>query len=267
MDLSPFSGELRRDAELLLAHCLGISRGELLARLDRPVPAPVAQSFAQLLKRLQAGEPLAYLVGEKEFWSLPLKVDSSVLVPRPETEGLVEAALATAPADRPIEVLDLGTGSGAIALALAKERPAWRVTATDISTAALTVARQNALRLGLDHIEFLLGDWYGPLATRRFDVIVSNPPYIAAADPALAAAALSHEPRAALVPGPLGIEALEFIIRDAPSHLRQGGHLLLEHGSEQGASARRLLARAGFSNIRTLNDLAGRERVTAGQIM
>ncbi len=228
--------------------------------------APAAQSFAQLWKRLEAGEPLAYLAGAKEFWSLPLKVDASVLVPRPETEGLVEAALATGQAGRPIEVLDLGTGSGAIALALAKERPTWRVTATDVSEAALTVARQNALRLGLDRIEFVLGDWYGPLDMQRFDVIVSNPPYIAAADPALAAAALSYEPRSALVPGPLGIEALEVIIRDAPVHLRQAGHLLVEHGSDQGAAARRLFARAGFSNIRTLDDLAGRERVTAGQI-
>ncbi|HZF16747.1 MAG TPA: peptide chain release factor N(5)-glutamine methyltransferase [Steroidobacteraceae bacterium] len=263
--LSACSRESRRDAELLLAHCLAMSRGELLARIDSPVPEPVALAFGQLLARLEAGEPLAYLTGEKEFWSLPLKVDASVLVPRPETEALVEAALAAGPADRQLAVLDLGTGSGAIALALARERPGWQVTATDLSAAALTVARQNALRLGLDRIEFMLGDWFGPLGVRRFDLIASNPPYVAAGDAALAAAALSHEPRAALVPGPRGLEALEVIIREAPSHLRSDGHLLLEHGAEQGASARKLFASAGFSNIRTLNDLAGHERVTAGQ--
>lgn len=261
IDLSPFS----RDAQLLLAHCLGWSRAELLARPDTELPAPVAQSFAQLLKRLEAGEPLAYLTGEKEFWSLPLKVDASVLVPRPETERLVEAALECGPAREALAALDLGTGSGAIALALAQERPGWRVTATDSSVAALTVARHNAVQLGLDRIEFLAGSWFEPLARRRFDLIVSNPPYVAADDPALQVPALTFEPRTALVAGPAGLEALATIVRQAPQHLATGGHLFLEHGADQGAATRSLFAAAGFSNIRTLNDLAGRERVTAGQ--
>ena len=257
---------LNRDAELLLAHCLGWSRAELLARPDAEIPAPVAQCFEQLLKRLEAGEPLAYLTGEKEFWSLPLQVDASVLVPRPETERLVEAALEIGREREPLAALDLGTGSGAVALAIAKERPRWRVTAIDNDAASLTVARQNAVRLGLDRIEFLHGSWFEPLALRRFDLIVSNPPYIAADDPALAAAALTFEPRPALVAGATGLEALTAIVRQAPQHLEAGGHVLLEHGWDQGAATRTLLARAGFSNIRTLNDLAGRERVTAGQV-
>ena len=256
---------LNRDAQLLLAYCLGWNRAELLARPDAEIPAPVAQAFAQLLKRLEAGEPLAYLTGEKEFWSLPLKVDASVLVPRPETERLVEAALEVSGTRHSISALDLGTGSGAIALALAQERPGWRITATDNSVAALTVARHNAVRLGLDHVEFLDGSWFDPLASRRFNLIVSNPPYVAANDAALDEPALTFEPRAALVAGQSGLEALAAIVRQAPQHLEAGGQLLMEHGWDQGAATRSLLAGAGFSNIRTLNDLAGRERVTAGQ--
>src|SRR5882672_161409 len=209
IDPSPFS----RDAQLLLAHCLGVSRAQLLARPEAEIPAPVARTFAQLLKRLEAGEPLAYLTGEKEFWSLPLQVDASVLVPRPETERLVEAALETGGMRPALTVLDLGTGSGAIALALAKERPNWRVTATDNCVAALTVARQNAVRLGLDRIEFLAGSWFEPLVSRRFDLIVSNPPYVAADDAALDQPALTFEPRAALVAGQSGLEALATIVQ------------------------------------------------------
>lgn len=264
IDLSRFSGEMRRDAERLLAHCLGIGRAEWLARPQSEVPPDVREVFAQLLQRLQAGEPLAYLTGEKEFWSLPLRIDASVLVPRPETELLVESVLAVGRALEPLAVLDLGTGSGAIALALARERPNWGITAVDISLASLTVARRNAVRLGLDRIEFLAGDWYQPIVRRRFDLIVSNPPYIAEDDPALREPALGFEPRGALVAGRSGLEALQAIIRDAPRHLHNGGQLLLEHGFSQGGDARRLLTGAGFSNIRTRNDLAGRERVTAG---
>jgi release factor glutamine methyltransferase len=264
--LAAYNGELRLDAELLLAACLGVQRATLLARPERDVPAGVAARFAQLMERRRRGEPVAYLVGEKEFWSLPLKVTADVLVPRPETETLVEAALAAGGGATQLTVLELGTGSGAIALALAKERPHWRITATDRSATALGVARENAARLGLTRVEFLSGDWYVPVAARRFDLVVSNPPYIAAADPALAAPELAFEPRDALVAGVTGLEALQIIVEQAPRHLREAGRLLLEHGWDQGARLRSLLAAAGFSNIRTLHDLAGRERVTAGEL-
>jgi release factor glutamine methyltransferase len=264
--LAAYNGELRLDAELLLAACLGVQRATLLARPERDVPAGVAARFAQLMERRRRGEPVAYLVGEKEFWSLPLKVTADVLVPRPETETLVEAALAAGGGATQLTVLELGTGSGAIALALAKERPHWRITATDRSATALGVARENAARLGLTRVEFLSGDWYVPVAARRFDLVVSNPPYIAAADPALAAPELAFEPRDALVAGVTGLEALQIIVEQAPRHLPEAGRLLLEHGWDQGARLRSLLAAAGFSNIRTLHDLAGRERVTAGEL-
>jgi release factor glutamine methyltransferase len=266
IDLTPFPRELRRDAELLLAACLGVSRTTLLAQPELEVPVDVVERFARLIERRRRGEPVAYLTGEKEFWSLPLAVTADVLVPRPETETLVEAALAAAGSSIALAVLDLGTGSGAIALALAKERPNWRVTATDRSQAALRVARENAARLGLARIEFLPGDWYEPVIGRRFDLIVSNPPYIAAADPALKTPELGFEPQPALVAGPTGLEALRVIVEQAPRHLRDGGWLLVEHGWDQGAAVRNLLAAAGFSNIRTLTDLAGRERVTAGEL-
>jgi release factor glutamine methyltransferase len=266
INLTPFPRELRRDAELLLAACLGVSRTTLLAQPELEVPADVGERFAHLVERRRRGEPVAYLTGEKEFWSLPLEVTPDVLVPRPESETLVEAALAAAQSPMALAVLDLGTGSGAIALALAKERPHWRVTATDRSPAALGVARKNAARLGLAGIEFLLGDWYEPVSGRRFDLIVSNPPYIAAADPALKKSELSFEPQSALVAGPTGLEALRVIVEQAPRQLREGGRLLVEHGWDQGAAVRNLLATAGFSNIRTLDDLAGHERVTAGEL-
>jgi release factor glutamine methyltransferase len=276
MDLSPIfqtAGEAlaaynevsRADAGILLAACLGRSRAQILARPEASIAAAAARRFAALMERRARGEPIAYLLGEKEFWSLPLKVTRDVLVPRPETETLVEAALAACPADQPLEVLDLGTGSGAIALALARERARWRVTATDESAAALAVARENAQRLGLERVELLAGRWFEPLGARRFDLIASNPPYVAEGDPALAVPELTFEPRSALVAGPTGLEALREIIAAAPAHLRRGGRLLLEHGHDQALAVRELLESAGFSTIASFPDLAGHERVTSGK--
>ena len=249
------------DSELLLAHALGAARAGLLAHPERVVGAAEAARFGELLRRRAAGEPLAYLTGRREFWSLELAVSAAVLVPRPETELLVERALALW--KRPTgEVADLGTGSGAIALALASERPRWRILASDVSAAALQIARQNAAALNLA-IEFRQGDWFAALQGECFDVLISNPPYVAAADPALTA--LRHEPRQALSPGEDALAALRLLARGAARHLRPGGWLLLEHGATQGAQLREELVLAGFGHVRSHTDLAGHERTTEGQ--
>jgi len=252
------------DAQLLLAHVLGVPRARLGSHPESAVPPDEVRRFRALLARRALGEPLAYLTGTREFWSLPLAVGPAVLVPRPESELLVERALAlhSAPGAR---VADLGTGSGALALALARERPGWRILATDVSAPALEVARSNAARLALA-VEFRLGDWFRPLGAERFDLLVSNPPYVAAADPALRAADLRFEPRLALTPGADGLECLRTLARGAPAHLCTGGWLLLEHGSEQGEQVRRELVLAGFAHVRSHRDLAGHERMTEGQL-
>ena len=248
------------DAEILLAHVLGRPRAFLRAHADDAVPPADHDRFRSLLTRRLAGEPVAYLTGKREFWSLDLEVGPGVLVPRPETELLVETAL-DAMADRPApQILDLGVGSGAIAVALAVELPSARITAVDASAAALEVARRNATRAGVDNIEFLQGSWYQPLAGRRFDAIVANPPYLAADDPHLPA--LAHEPAGALIAGPTGLEALEEITAGAPGRLHPGGIVILEHGSGQGAAVREMCARAGLQAVETRRDLAGLERAT-----
>lgn len=254
-------GSPRLDAELLLAHVLGARREHLYAHGDDAVDAVAAARFAALVERRARGEPLAYLTGRRGFWSLDLEVSPAVLVPRPETELVVERALALV-GPEPADVADLGTGCGAIALALAAERPRWRVVATDRSAAALEVARGNAARLGLHNVEFLPGEWCAPLAGRRFRLIASNPPYVAGGDPALADPALRYEPLAALSPGPSGLEALAAIAEQARAHLQPGGWLVLEHGADQaGALAHRLVA-LGYAHVRCHRDLAGRDRVT-----
>jgi release factor glutamine methyltransferase len=253
----------RRDAELLLAWAWGLTRSQLLARAGEPVAAEVAARFEQAVQLRAAGVPAAYLLGRREFWSLDLEVDAAVLVPRPETELLVERVLQQVTGAH-ASVADLGTGSGAIALALARERPAWRVTATDISAAALDLARRNGARLGIE-VEWLLGDWYAPLAGRRFDAIASNPPYVAADDPVLQGDGLRHEPRGALTPGGDGLAALLTLINGAAEHLLPGGWLALEHGAAQGETLRSLLVARGFTHVTSHRDLAGHERVTEGK--
>jgi len=250
------------DAELLVACVLGIGRTALAADPGRALAAEELFALEALARRRLAGEPVAYLTGRREFWSLELEVNPDVLVPRPETELLVERALVAIRGVARPAVLDLGTGSGAVAIAVASSRADAAVTATDASAAALAVARRNAARHGIGNLAFIEGDWYAPLAGGRFDAIVANPPYIAAEDAALAA--LSHEPRRALVADAGGLASLAAIAAGAPAHLAPGGWLLLEHGAGQGPAVRELLGTAGFAGIRTWLDLAGRERVTGG---
>ena len=249
------------DAQLLLAHALGLERWRLTANPELAVEPAQRARFRELLERRRAGEPLAYLIGRREFWSLDLAVSPDVLVPRPETELVVERALdlAIAPVMR---VADLGTGSGAIALALARERPRWQLLATDASASALAVAQRNAQALGLA-VEFRLGDWYTPLAAERFDLLLSNPPYVAADDPALHV--LRHEPRMALTPGADALQCLRLLAHGAMQHLVPGGWLVLEHGAAQGAQLRDELVLAGLRHVRSHRDLAGHERTTEGQ--
>jgi len=248
----------RLDAELLLAHTLGVSRAWLIAHARDVVEAA---PYEGLIERRATGEPLAYILGFKDFWTLCLLVTPAVLVPRPETELLVERALALVSTPS-ANVGDLGTGSGAIALALASERPRWQVTATDASAEALAIAQANALELGLMRVKFLQGNWFAPLAGCRFDLILSNPPYIAASDAALAHPALQREPQMALSPGADGMASLREIIRNAPDFLAPHGWLLLEHGANQADEVAHELVARGFTHVRSHRDLAGHERVT-----
>ena len=252
------------DAQLLLAHVMAVARARLKSHPEELADPSHTQHYRRLLARRVAGEPLAYLTGSRDFWSLTLKVTPAVLIPRPETELLVERALAlrTAAAGR---VADLGTGCGAVALALASERPRWQVVATDACADALAIARANAAGLGLGRVELRQGDWYQPLRGERFDLLVSNPPYVAQDDPALETASLRHEPPRALTPGLDALECLRTLARGAPRHLAPGGWLLLEHGATQGADVRRELVEAGFAHVRSHRDLAGHERMTEGQ--
>ena len=252
------------DAQLLLGKVLRSNRTALAARPERPVTAAEVAAFRTLLEERRAGVPVAYLTGVREFWSLSIAVSPAVLVPRPETEVLVETALECLPADVPCALLDLGTGSGVIALALASERPRSRVTATDVSTDALAVARSNEAALGIDRIRWRRGSWFDAVPGERFDWIVSNPPYIAATDPALVA--LAAEPREALTPGNTGLEAIERIVEDAPRHLHPAGVLAVEHGATQGDAVAALFTARGFEGVRGVRDHAGLPRVTLGKI-
>lgn len=253
------------EAELLLAHALQRSRSWLFAHDDH-APAPEARArFAEWLDRRAAGEPVAYLLGRRGFWRFDLQVSPATLIPRPETERLVELALERLPARTELRVADLGTGSGAIALALALERPQAQVLAVDLSEPALAVARANAAELGLANAVFRHGDWFAPLAGERFDLIASNPPYIEAADPHLAQGDLRFEPADALASGADGLDAIRTIARDAPAHLQPGGWLLIEHGWEQGAAVRALLQQAGFAEVATERDWEQRDRVSLGR--
>lgn len=258
-------GEARREAEILLAHAFGVSRAWLVAHGGDAVDATRHAAFGDLVRRRGAGEPVAYLTGSRGFCNLELHVTPDVLIPRPETELLVEQALQRIPHSTGCRVADLGTGSGAVALAISQARPNARVLATDASTAALDVARANAACLGIRNVDFRQGDWCAALEGERFDLIASNPPYVAAGDPHLDEGDLRFEPRAALVAGADGLDAIRVIVRDAREHLGRDGWLLFEHGFDQGAVARRLLERHGYRSVATVSDLEGRERVSLGQ--
>lgn len=251
----------RFEAELLTARALDVPRGTLHAFPERPIVAAQGACLAALVERRRSGEPVAYILGEREFWSLPLRVDARALVPRPETEGVVEAALERA--GTAARMLDLGAGCGAIALALVAERPAATVLGVENDPACLALARENAARLG-SAARFRLSDWYAAI-TGEFDVIVSNPPYIAANDPHLTQGDLRFEPRTALVGGPDGLAALRRVVGGAPARLAHRGWLIVEHGCDQGEPTRRLFRDAGFGAVETLKDLAGLPRVTLGR--
>ena len=256
----------REDAEPLLVHALGRDRAWLFAHATDPVAGEAATAFRALVERRAAGEPVAYLTGHRGFWTLDLKVTPDTLIPRPETELLVELALARIAPDVPARVADMGTGSGAIALAIASERPLAVVVATDVAKPTLAVAVANAQALGLDNVWFRRGDWDQALGRDRFDLIASNPPYIAQGDPHLGLGDLRHEPPRALSSGADGLDAIRTIVAASPRHLVPGGWLLLEHGLKQGEAVRALLGQAGMVDVQTARDLEQRDRVTFGRM-
>jgi len=251
------------ETRVLLMHGLGLSRMQLITEADRLLTAEEVAHVTRLFERRKTGEPIAYIVGMREFYGLPLRVSPDVLIPRPETELLVDLALSKLPPGG--RVLDMGTGSGAIAIAIAKERPDATVMALDFSAAALAVAGTNAAQLGTK-IEFVLSNWFAALGDRQFDLIVSNPPYIERDDPHLVQGDLRFEPKDALTDHADGMAALRFIVGGAKSHLVDGGRLLVEHGYDQATSVRNLFAKCAFSDVRSWADLAGIERVTGGVV-
>jgi release factor glutamine methyltransferase len=258
--------EGREDAEYLMAQAVGQSRSWLFAHANDELPADALAQFEQWVTRRERGEPVAYLLGTRGFWRLDLFVTPDTLIPRPETERLVELALDRLPPHAAKLAADLGTGSGAIALALAHERPSLQVLATDVSPAALAVAKRNAIANGLERVQFAQGAWLSALGGRRFDLIVSNPPYIEDRDPHLERGDLRFEPRSALASGSDGLDDLRIIIAGAPAHLVPGGSLLVEHGWNQGERVARLFVAAGFSDVATVQDWEGRDRVTLGRM-
>jgi release factor glutamine methyltransferase len=261
----PESSSPQLDAELLLAHVLGKPRSFLRTWPEHQPSVAQVEAFAALLARRRAGEPVAYLLGQQGFWNLDLLVSPATLIPRPDTERLVEVALELGPSGS-AEVLDLGTGTGAIALALASERPDWTVTGCDRVAAAVELAEHNRQRLGLENVRFVRSDWFAELsAAARFALIVSNPPYIAEQDPHLSQGDLRFEPRSALTSGSDGLTDIRQLIEAAPSHLAAGGWLLLEHGWQQAPAVATLLSTRGFEGVQSWADLGDNLRVTGGQ--
>jgi release factor glutamine methyltransferase len=261
--LSQLSDSPRLDAEILLAHSLGKNRSWLMTWPENTPDEAQLQQFQQLLQQRLQGRPIAHLTGEREFWSLPLQVSADTLIPRPDTELMVEQILATYPAERSIQLLDLGTGSGAIALALASERPGWQITASDCSEAALQVAQHNAEQLGLN-ITLIHSDWFSALQGRSFDVIASNPPYIPQADPHLSLGDVRFEPLGALASGDDGLDAIRHICATAPGFLKPGGQLFIEHGYDQKTKIHDIFHKNQFHSIQQHHDLSGNPRLSSG---
>jgi release factor glutamine methyltransferase len=255
----------RLDAEVLLAKVLNKPRSHLHAWPDKQLDEAQTLAFRSWVSRRANGEPVAYLTGEREFWSLSLEVTPDTLIPRPDTEILVEKTLQLLPADQPLKVADLGTGSGAIALALTQERPHWAVYALDRSPACIRVARRNALRTGAGKLRFVLGDWCTAFANASLDAIISNPPYVNTGDPHLQSGDVRFEPRTALLAGEDGLDDIRLLIKDAERVLKSTGYLLLEHAPQQTACIHKLLKEIGFNTISTCCDLAGQERVSSAR--
>jgi release factor glutamine methyltransferase len=257
--------EARIEARVLLSHALNVDHAWLIGH-DRDTPTPAKyDAIENLISRRAAGEPVAYILGEREFYGLNFAVTPAVLIPRPDTERLVEAALERLPENTPCSILDLGTGSGAVAIALARQRPLAQVVAVEASAEALLVAAANARRLSAINVACIAGNWYSTLGVKKFDMIVSNPPYIAANDPHLNTGDLRFEPQRALASGDDGLRDLNRIVTGAPEHLMDGGWLLLEHGYEQAADVIKLLQQHGFERTCTLHDIAGLDRVSGGK--
>jgi release factor glutamine methyltransferase len=261
--LQSVSDSARLDAEILLALALDVDRSYLFGHPDDVMDAVTCARFSALVTRRADGVPLAYITGEKEFWSLEMMVSSDTLVPRPETEMLVQLALDRIDRDSTAAILDLGTGSGAIALAIARERPNSEITATDISAPALAIAAQNARQLDAGNVQFLEGDWVAPVCGRTFDLIVSNPPYVCSNDPALDT--LRHEPRSALESGLDGLRDIRTLAADCGGILRAGGQMLVEHGADQGSAVEQILREHGWTDIECHRDLAGLPRVVSAK--
>ena len=253
------------DAEVLVMHACVLERSGLIARAGTALTRKQQLRLQTLLARRQAGEPISYITGTREFWSLRLQVSPATLIPRPETELLVEQALARIPMAATWTLVDLGTGSGAVAVALANERRQCRVIACDTSKDAIVTARKNAMQHNLERIEFHLGEWFAPLADYKFNMIVSNPPYICDDDPHLNRGDLRYEPLSALTSGPDGLDAIRHIAAHAPHYLLSGGWLLLEHGLEQGQAVKNILSHNGYRDISSAQDLAGHDRVCVGR--
>jgi len=265
-ELRDTSPSARLDAELLLGHILRKSRTELYTHADRMVEPQNTALFVNLVHRRRDGQPIAHLVGEREFWSLKLAVTQDTLVPRPETEILVGSALTHLPPDQAANVLDLGTGSGAVALSIAQERPDVTVTATDVSAEALRIARYNAHSLGLTRVRFKQGDWLAPVRGRKFSMIVANPPYVTNMELVVHDFELRHEPKLALAGGDDGLDAIKQIVEEAPKHLFPGGWLAIEHGHRQGPAVEILMRDAGLRSIFGYTDLQGHTRVTEAML-
>jgi release factor glutamine methyltransferase len=265
--LQAVSDSAALDTELLLCHCLQKPRSYLRGWPEAELPARAERDFIQLLERREQGEPVAYLLGERGFWTLDLAVSPATLIPRPETELLVEKALALLAGNDRAKVLDLGTGTGAIALALASEQPQWQLLACDVEPAAVALAQRNSQQLGLSRVEIIQSNWFDAIKQSDFDLIVSNPPYIDPADPHLSQGDVRFEPRSALVAGNHGMADIECIISTAGQYLKSAGWLLLEHGYDQGEACRQCLQQAGFSQVFTEQDLAGKDRISGGQVV
>jgi release factor glutamine methyltransferase len=268
--LTSLGEDAAREAQHLITACLGFSSVVLHTQPERAIDWGQIEKLREWARRRAAGEPLAYLTGRREFWSLDFVVTPAVLVPRPETEILVERVLRHGDAlasqrTQALRIADLGTGSGIIAITVAHERPGWRCTAVDVSAVALEIAVQNAHHLVADRVTFAHGSWFEPLAGQAFDIIASNPPYVDSADPVLLGDSLAFEPRLALTAGTDALAALHHLVDHAPAHLTEGGWLCLEHGADQASAVRARLVARGYAHVVSHRDLAGHERVTEGQ--